>query len=143
MNAPDSAAVWLEVERWIAHAQIDHRAAAVCLAADPPLLDVAAFHCQQAAEKLLKGFLVSAGRIVRKTHDLAELGASVATAYPAVTDLIENIDVWTVWNIAYRYPSEDFSEAVPSPEELTEALVVVSRLVEALRSQRPDGAGCP
>jgi hypothetical protein len=43
---------------------------------NPPLLDVAAFHCQQAAEKLLKGFLVHASVDFGKMHDLEKLGQS-------------------------------------------------------------------
>jgi len=55
MSDPDPIDVWSEVEQWLAHADSDRRTATVCLAADPPLLDAASFHCQQAAEKLLKG----------------------------------------------------------------------------------------
>jgi len=134
MSGPDSDAVWREVEQWIAHAQADRRAAVVCLAADPPLPDVVAFHCQQAAEKLLKGFLVHAGKVVRKTHDLTELGEAVAAAYPAVTELICAVEAWTIWNIAYRYPAEDVSDAPPSVEELNSALEVIGRLADALNA---------
>ena len=54
----------------------DQRAARICLAADPPLPGVAAYHCQQAIEKLLKGFLVRSNTDFGKTHDLDELGQS-------------------------------------------------------------------
>lgn len=43
---------------WLAHASKDLRRARILISADPPDPDGALFHCQQAAEKALKGFLV-------------------------------------------------------------------------------------
>jgi HEPN domain-containing protein len=59
---------------WIRRAELDLRAAEVDLATDPSLLGDAAFHCQQAAEKALKGFLTWHDAPFRRTHDLAEIG---------------------------------------------------------------------
>jgi HEPN domain-containing protein len=70
MSGPDPAVLWLRVQGWIRHAAEDERIARGCLGFDPPSLGGAAFRCQQAAEKLLKGFLVRAGTDFRKTHDL-------------------------------------------------------------------------
>ncbi len=47
-----------EVKRWLEKADHDRRAAPLALAGEPPITDVAAFHCQQAVEKLLKAYLV-------------------------------------------------------------------------------------
>jgi hypothetical protein len=41
---------------WLRKAEGDLRAATVDLGAEPPLVDDALFHCQQAVEKALKGF---------------------------------------------------------------------------------------
>jgi HEPN domain-containing protein len=59
MSDNDSArlAQWTEARRWIKKANEDRRSAVLILADDPPLLDPAAYHCQQAAEKLLKALL--------------------------------------------------------------------------------------
>jgi hypothetical protein len=43
--------------------------ARIDLAASPPLIGDALFHCQQAAEKGMKGFLTMHDRIFQKTHD--------------------------------------------------------------------------
>ena len=56
MKTPNPNARWNAVERWLRVAERDRRSVLACLAADPPLHDSAAFHCQQAVEKLLKGF---------------------------------------------------------------------------------------
>lgn len=47
-----------DTRAWLARAQDDLRGAEIDLAASPPLLGDAAFHCQQAVEKTLKAFLV-------------------------------------------------------------------------------------
>lgn len=57
----DRSEIWQEVFGWLRIAQSDQWIARLCHAADPPLRDVAAYDCPQAAEKLLKGFLVEAG----------------------------------------------------------------------------------
>ncbi len=53
---PDPARV-ADTKTWLAKAASDVRSAEVVSAAEPPLLSDASFHCQQAAEKALKGFL--------------------------------------------------------------------------------------
>ncbi len=64
-----------DTRAWLARARDDLRGAEIDLAASPPLLGDAAFHCQQAVEKALKAFLTWHDRPFRKTHDLVELGA--------------------------------------------------------------------
>jgi hypothetical protein len=49
----------------------------VLLAANPPLLGEVVFHCQQAAEKAMKGFLSWHDSPFGKTHDLALIGLEV------------------------------------------------------------------
>lgn len=43
-----------EVQAWLAKVDNDLRGAAVDLAAKPPLVEDALFHCQQAAEKAMR-----------------------------------------------------------------------------------------
>jgi HEPN domain-containing protein len=82
MSGPDQTDVWLEVLGWLRVAENDRRAARICVDADPPLLDVAAFHTRQAAEKPLKGFLVLASIDFGKTQDLDKLGSAVISRFP-------------------------------------------------------------
>ncbi|MEO5375706.1 MAG: HEPN domain-containing protein [Alphaproteobacteria bacterium] len=58
------------VDEWIAVAKADRDVAVLCLRQDPSLRLSATFHCQQAAEKLLKAFCVLADQKFRKTHDM-------------------------------------------------------------------------
>jgi HEPN domain-containing protein len=137
MNEPDPVEIWEKVEAWLDVANSDRLAAERCVVGDPALLDVAAFHCQQAAEKLLKGFLVRARIDFGKTHDLVRLGHLVAGRFPAVASLIAQMQDWTAWNIAYRYPDEDGPEPEPSVAELTSALDAIDSLAVALRACAP------
>ena len=136
-GANDEASVWAIVEEWIAKAEADRQSVTILLTAGPALLGVAAFHCQQAAEKLLKGFLVLAGHRFRKTHELKELGRAVKIQFPALADLVGSVEDWTIWSFAYRYPAEDNPPAVPSSEVLMGALNALDRLMSALRSKEP------
>jgi len=60
-----------ETRAWLDRARSDLQAARLLIAGDADA--EALFHCQQAAEKALKGFLTFHGRAFRKTHDLGDL----------------------------------------------------------------------
>jgi hypothetical protein len=137
MSGLDPEDPWPEVLDWLRVAGSDQRAGRLCLSVDPPLCDVATFHCQQAAEKLLKGFLVRAGADFRKTHDLDALVQSVVTHFPLIEPLLKPVRAWTSWSVAYRYPGEAGPEPEPSVSEPLQALDVITRLDVALRSLAP------
>ena len=63
-----------DVRSWIHKAARDLFAGDHERAAAPPILEDVVFHAQQAAEKVLKGFLAWHDRPFRKTHDLVEIG---------------------------------------------------------------------
>jgi hypothetical protein len=65
-----------EVRAWLTLAIEDLRAADHELTASPPILGDLVFHCQQAVEKLFKGFLVWHDVVFRKTHNLESLVSS-------------------------------------------------------------------
>ena len=137
MSDPDPDDVWRKVLEWVMVADRDHRAAQVCLAAAPPLPEVAAYHCQQAMEKLLKGFLVRSNTDFGKTHDLDELGLSVLAMFPSAAPLVTPARAWTAWSVVYRYPGESGPIPEPSADELNLALDLIARLAAMLRSLGP------
>jgi len=63
----------LDTKAWFRKAMIDLRSAEADLAASPPILEDVVFHCQQAAERAIKGFLTFHQEPFGKTHDLREL----------------------------------------------------------------------
>lgn len=70
---PDDARRIARTQAWLVKAQRDLQTAEILLAQAAPFLDMAVYHCQQAAEKALKGFLFWHDVPFRKTHNLAEL----------------------------------------------------------------------
>jgi HEPN domain-containing protein len=135
MNGDEAAERNREAAGWLSIAREDIRVARACLALDPPARGVAAYHCQQAAEKLVKGLLVAASTPFRKTHDLDELADLAVSHYPECRNLIDAIRSLTVWGFAYRYPgTEDIPEPVPDEAEVHRILGLIERLAEQLRA---------
>jgi len=131
MSATDRATVLEEARRWWGVAAEDLRVARACLAIDPPSLGNAAYHCQQAAEKTMKGLLVAAGVGFRKIHDLDELADVAAPLYPALALDLDQCRPFTSWATEYRYPPEDESPP-PSEEAILEAADLLQRLLTAV-----------
>ena len=141
MKSADPRARWDAVEEWRTAADVDRNTAATCLAV-PSLRPSVAFHCQQALEKLLKGFLTLAGKRAGKTHSLARLGAAAAASFPEIAGLVAAAKDWSNWAVDFRYPSPTGS-AKPLPEEaeFRRALAVIDELAERLRAANPEPPG--
>jgi HEPN domain-containing protein len=96
-----------EVQAWMRRADNDLRSAQVDLAADPPLIEDALFHCQQAAEKAMKAFLTAHDTAFRKTHDLDELAATCEERDASLKVALDPARDLTVFAWAFRYPGTD------------------------------------
>jgi HEPN domain-containing protein len=131
MSDTDRQAAREEAQRWWAVAIDDVRVAQACLALEPPSPGNSAYHCQQAAEKVMKGLLVAAGIGFRKTHDLDELADKAGPHYPKLAPALDQCRPLSSWCTDYRYPPEDDSPP-PSEQEIREAIKVLSGLLEAV-----------
>lgn len=58
------------VQSWLIKTQHDLASADVLSQSNLPLLDTAIYHCQQAAEKSVKGFLVYCDHELERVHDV-------------------------------------------------------------------------
>ncbi len=130
---PDPARV-ADTRPWFTKARDDLRAAAVLLAAQPPLTSDAVFHCQQAAEKAMKGFLAWNDIPFRKTHDLSEIGGHCMQLDPGLEDLCRRGERLTVFAWAFRYPGEPEE---PPVEEAREALDLAREVYQVLVDRMP------
>ena len=141
MKRADPRARWEAVNRWLEVADVDRNTAAACIAL-PSSRPSVAFHCQQALEKLLKGFLTLAGKRSHKTHSFGELGALAQASFPEIAEFVSAAKDWTGWAADYRYPA-DPAAAKPLPEdaELRQALVVIDALAVRLRAANPEPPG--
>jgi HEPN domain-containing protein len=72
--------------------------------------EVFEFHCQQAAEKLLKALLSELGVRFRKTHELGALAAMLTGAGYALPQGCTDLDEFTPFGAVYRY--EDYDAAL-------------------------------
>jgi HEPN domain-containing protein len=69
-------------------------------------LDAGIYHCQQAAEKALKGFLVLHEISFEKVHDLGEIIQQAGKVNPAFQKYENAAETLTPYSVAYRYPDE-------------------------------------
>jgi HEPN domain-containing protein len=88
---------------WYAQGDLDLQAAEILLTANGPLPAVA-FHIQQAAEKYLKGFLISTGWPLRRTHDLELLVQEAIARDPGFSPFLAPCQRITEYYIETRYP---------------------------------------
>jgi len=122
-----------EVQRWLQKADHDRIGAEAAMERDPPVTDVAAFHCQQAVEKLLKAYLVWREQEFGKTHDLRVLVLTCAGFDPSFSELLRNVAPLTAYAVRFRYPG------LPDPpaNEVRRALEVVEHVQQFVLDRLP------
>jgi HEPN domain-containing protein len=117
---------------WMKKAVADLRTAEVVLAATPPIVEDALFHCQQAAEKAMKAFLTAHDKPFHKTHDLDELAAACEAIAPELHSALDPARELSVFAWHFRYPGEI---EVPEPSEAQSAIRTARRVCEAIESR--------
>jgi HEPN domain-containing protein len=99
-------------------------------------LDTAIYHCQQAAEKAVKGYLAFHDHRLERSHDverLVELAAGYDASFAAHEEAAITL---TPYATAYRYPGES-ATLEPSRSEFEEALKLAGELVGFVLSLLP------
>lgn len=95
------------VLQWIERAEADLRAAEILIEADPLILDIACFHCQQAVEKFLKSYLVLNDVEFPFTHSLEYLLELCSERDNEFSTL--EIGNLTQFAVRMRYPHDSFA----------------------------------
>lgn len=85
---------------WVAKAENDLLNIENNLSAGRIPWDTVCFHAQQAAEKILKAFLVRHGQIPPRTHDLVALLARCVQFEPDLESLVEHCRKLDAYGIA-------------------------------------------
>lgn len=124
-----------EARAWFQKAANDLRGADIDLTAIPPLIEDALFHCQQAAEKSMKGFLAAHERIFRKTHDLDELGRECESIEPSLKPTLSEASDLTVFAWEFRYPGD---AEIPTEDETKKALALARAVYDEILSHLPE-----
>lgn len=121
---------------WLTKATNDRRSAEALIELSEPLTDTAAFHCQQAVEKLLKGFLVYHNAPFEKIHDLTHLCALCVGIDDGFVEFGEQVGSLTRYAVRFRYPGFEN----PSVADVREALALMDRCWSFVLGKLPKGA---
>ena len=122
------------VRGWMVKGQHD-LATAKKLASEPdPYLDTAIYHCQQAAEKAIKGFLTFHGLRFEKTHNIPVLIGLALPLASGLRSLLDAAERLTPYATAFRYPGE-VSE--PDRTEFDSALADARQFLAFILSMLP------
>src|SRR5688500_7182913 len=123
---PPSAPHEQLAREWLTQAGRDLRLAGLA-ALDPTLAGLAAFHCQQAAEKALKCYLVWRNQPLSKTHDLPMLLVQCQAFDAAFSVLQTAAQTLDDYLTAGRYPD---TGPDPSEAEAEQARVLAAQVIE-------------
>ena len=118
-----------EVKAWLDKGQVDLKSAEVLLKNNPPILETAAFHCQQAAEKYLKAYLIDHRKEFSRVHNLVYLVELCQEVDPELAELNEATALLTPFAVLIRYPG---SSSNPTPEQAQAAYKAAKTIAEAI-----------
>jgi HEPN domain-containing protein len=123
-----------ETRAWFLKSASDLHAAAHDLTAVPPLLEDVVFHCQQGAEKALKGYLTWHDQRFRKTHSIEEVGEQCLTIDASLKPVVDRAVPLTEYAWKFRYPGDPEE---PTQQEADEALAIAREVFDAILARLP------
>lgn len=92
------------VKQWIEKGDHDLGTAQVTFLYLPQYRDTIAFHCQQAAEKYLKGFLIFLDIPFQKRHSLNYLLGLISKKIEVTNNIYDNASILEDFAVEIRYP---------------------------------------
>lgn len=128
-----------EAKAWLFKAWRDLETARRSAAGEPPFYDIAVYHCQQAAEKSVKAFLVYHDRPYEKTHDIEVLVDLASEIDAKFSELADAADALTPYATRFRYPNSTFA-VEPQPVEYQEALQHAQTVYDFVMQRLPAAA---
>jgi HEPN domain-containing protein len=112
------------VAEWFKFAADDIDTALLLKKMRPQHFEIICYHCEQAVEKYLKGFLVSRNQMSPKTHDLINL-CNLCLEYDSnFTKLLSQCSYLKQFGVQPRYPKELNITAVSVEQAIKYALEV-------------------
>jgi HEPN domain-containing protein len=122
------------VRSWLLKASHDLRAAHVLARGSELILDAVPFHCQQAAEKALKGFLFLWGLPVEEAFDVGRLLRQAEEVEPGFDSWRHAADRLTPYGMLFDDP---FAIEVEDSEQIDEALDDADTIVRQVLAYLP------
>ena len=121
-------------KQWIAKADSDLLNADNNLKSEKIPFDTVCFHCQQAAEKILKAYLIANQKPYPITHDLFLLLEQVIQFDSDAERLRDTLALLAPYAVEIRYPDDLY---MPSCEDATEAREAATRIRLWLKNACP------
>lgn len=111
-------------EEWFEFAKIDLESAKFLINMYPKPIEIICYHCEQSAEKYLKGYLIKNGNKIERTHDLVLLN-NKCRGFDSGFDIIEDACIELVpYGVQVRYPyqldvtEDDMISAIECAEKI-------------------------
>ncbi len=136
-EAPEQKSI---VQEWLRFARENLLFAKAGLKEDFSPYNTVCFLCQGSAEKYLKGFLITRGWRLKKTHDLIELLGAAVEYEHAFTQLKSSAQILNDYISEARYPG-DLSFETLTESNATEAVEAAERIEEFVLEKLASEAG--
>ncbi|MBM3707814.1 MAG: HEPN domain-containing protein [Actinobacteria bacterium] len=120
-----------EAQKWQKLADMDLKTAEYLKNMKPLPIEIICYHCQQSAEKYLKGYLVFRGTAPPKMHDLDELCKLCSKYSIKFNSIADQCSDLTAYGVQPRYPTElildeeDMCQALKSANEVKDFVVAI------------------
>ncbi len=119
------------VDEWIQKAEGDFQTAEREMRARKAVnYDAVCFHCQQCAEKYLKGFIIQHNLTFKPIHDLETLLGWITPTHPQFDSIRDPLLLLNDYAVDIRYPG-DYADR----EEASEAAKAMRRVRDFVRQQ--------
>lgn len=122
-------------KQWIAKAKNDLLNADNNLRSEEIPFDTVCFHCQQAAEKFLKAYLIANGNSYPISHDLILILEKILTLNTSAETLRDDLALLMPYAVEIRYPDDLF---MPTEEDTKEAREAASRVMSWVQNAIPE-----
>jgi HEPN domain-containing protein len=118
-------------KEWFEYAKLDLKTALYLLDMKPKPNEIICYHCQQSAEKFLKGYLAIEGEPIKKTHDLQFLCKLASNNNLKLNDIEDDCIELTDYGVEVRYPFHtdvedmDVDRAIKSVKRIKEIILKI------------------
>ncbi|EYE87312.1 DNA-binding protein [Fervidicella metallireducens AeB] len=117
-------------KEWFEMAKKDMRSAEILFEHDADN-GIVCFHCQQAIEKYLKGFLINVTGELHEGHNLVKLCKKALAYNKALSEFIKDMAFVNTYYIETRYPAED--PLLVSKEDAEECIKIAIKVIERIQ----------
>jgi len=116
----------LRHREWFEMAKKDMKSAEILFEHDADN-GIICFHCQQAIEKSLNGFLISVTGVLQDGHSLVKLCKKAASHNSLFSDMLKDMAFVNTYYIETRYPAED--PLLVSKEDAAECMAISKKVI--------------